>query len=361
MEIIAKNAFPMCFIGNNKFLLYRNGNIIEYDAVRLKALGKYRIENSFCERILGRLPLLLRFFRLGVQCAIPVNDTAVCYSLKGGIFEYDIEEHKKYGPSNLGEGIKPLAFSLIKNIPGFNDTIAFGGYMGNPLKKRVSIYGRKAANKWETLYTFDEGKINHVHALIPDVKNECVWIFTGDFGDAAGIWQAKKNFKEVEPVLIGKQIYRGCVGFPVDGGLLYATDSHLEKNSIRFLKRTENGWSSEKIMDTSGSCIQGCKVGDKYFFDSCVEGIGSFKNLFHFLVSKERGPGILDSMVRIYGGNLLEGFHEIYSQEKDNKPISSFQFGMYDFASGENSHDYILFRQMSTKKNCLSTIKLSVL
>ncbi len=360
MEIIAKNSFPMCFMGGNRFLLYHCGSIIEYDALSMKKLRKYRVDRSFREKILGGIPWLLRFFRLGVQCAIPINDSTVCFSLKKGIFEYNLEEERLDGPSNIVNGIKPLVFTQIRNIPGFDDMIAFGGYMGNPLKHRVDIYGRKSVNKWEILYTFDEGKINHVHALIPDLINECVWIFTGDFGDAAGIWQAKNNFKEVTPILIGEQMYRGCVGFPVEGGLLYATDSHLERNSIRIMKKTTDGWKSEKLLDTSGSCIQGCQAGKYYFFDSCVEGLGEFKNLLHFIFSKKRGPGILDSKVRIYGGNLQEGFKEIYAQEKDNMPISSFQFGMYDFASGENSHDYILFRQMSTRKNCLSTIKLLI-
>lgn len=358
MEIIAKNSFPMCFMGNDRFLLYTNGSVVEYDASTMKKLKKHRVIRSFRESFLGRIPWFLRLFRLGVQCSIPIDDCSVCFSIKKGIYEFNLKEEILYGPANLTKGIKPLAFAHIKGIPGFDDMIAFGGYMSNPIKHKVSIYGRKRVNEWSTLFTFDEGKINHVHALIPDDQNECVWIFTGDFGDAAGIWQAKNNFKEVIPILTGKQKYRSCVGFPVKGGLLYATDSHLERNSIRMLIKTENGWSSKKILDTTGSCIQGCKAGDYYFFDSCVEGLGEFKNLLHFILSKERGSGILDSKVKIYFGNIEKGFKEIYAQEKDNMPISSFQFGMYDFASGENIHDYILFRQMSTERNCLSTIKL---
>ena len=358
MEVIAKNSFPMCFMGGNRYLLYHCGSIAECDASSMKMLKKYSVDNSFKEKILGGIPWLLRFFRLGVQCAIPVDDKTVCFSLKKGIFEYNLQEERLYGPSIIPKGIMPLAFTQIRNVPGFDDMIAFGGYFGNPDKHSVDIYGRRGVNKWDVLYTFGEGQINHVHALIPDPGNECVWIFTGDFGDAAGIWQAKNNFKEVSPILIGKQIYRGCVGFPVEDGLLYATDSHMESNSIRIMKKSGDAWVSEKIMDTSGSCIQGCKAGDKYFFDSCVEGLGEFKNFIHFVFNKTRGPGILDSTVRIYGGNLQEGFKVVYSQEKDDMPISSFQFGMYDFAAGENPHDYILFRQMSTKDNCLSTVKL---
>lgn len=59
----------------------------------------------------------------------------------------------------------------------------------------VRIYKRINAKYWGPIYTFEKEAINHIHNIIPDEKNKCVWILTGDFDNAAAIWRATDNLK----------------------------------------------------------------------------------------------------------------------------------------------------------------------
>ena len=170
---------------------------------------------------------------------------------------------------------------------------------------------------------------------------------------------ATDGFSVVEPVLLGNQEYRGCVGFPTSSGLLYATDSQFIHNSIRMLQEQGGTYESKFLFPLNGSCIYGCKVGDKYVFETSVEGVGIYRNLLHFLISRKPGPGIISKKICLYTGNIEDGFKETYCQEKDCLPFS-FQFGTFQFPAGDNETNNIVFKQIAVKKNDLSTIIMNL-
>lgn len=118
-----------------------------------------------------------------------------------------------------------MIFTNVKSIKGFDDCICFGGYRDNIDKEPVHIYKRTEIDKWDIVHTFKSGEINHVHNIVADPYRDCLWAFTGDFDEASAIWKITNNFKKVERVLCNNQKYRGCVIFPVNEGLLYATDA----------------------------------------------------------------------------------------------------------------------------------------
>lgn len=107
--------------------------------------------------------------------------------------------------------------------------------------------------------------MEHIHNVIPDPYRKCLWIFSGDFGDNAAIWKVTENFGKVERAFYGDQKYRACVVHALPEGLLYATDSPVDKDFI-FLFNPESGELKE-IMPIAGSCIYGCKWKDKYVFE----------------------------------------------------------------------------------------------
>src|SRR5450759_4611385 len=95
------------------------------------------------------------------------------------------------------------------------------------------------------------------------------------------------------PAALGKQIYRACVAFPTQQGIIYATDSQLEKNYICLLHETKGRWESKILHEINGSCIYGCKVGRHFVFSTSTEPGMVKKSTLLTLLDQRPGPGIL--------------------------------------------------------------------
>ena len=257
-----------------------------------------------------------------------------------------------------GEGVRPLVFSDVKGIEGIDDGIYFGTYQSVSSKNPVHIFKRTGVDQWKTVHTFELGSVEHIHNVIPDPYRKCLWIFSGDFGNNAAIWKVTEHFGKVERVFYGDQMYRACVINVLPEGLLYATDSPLDKDYI-FLLNPESGELNE-LMPIAGSCIYGCQWKDQFVFESSVEPSGKYKNKLDFLFSKKIGPGIQDRYVRIYCGNLENGFKEIYKEKKDCLPYATFQFGAVKFPIGVNNSDTLYFQPIATKKNDLRLMTMEI-
>jgi len=292
-------------------------------------------------RILSKSRLFKRILRLNVYCSIKINDNQLLISEKGNIYCVDLSSAKvvldKANPPN----IKPLSFSNIYGIEGFYNLTCYGEYVRNSAKSSIKIMGRDTAGNWECLHIFSAGEVGHVHSLAPDPYRNCVWIFTGDYGDAAAIWCATDNFKHVKCVLKGKQQYRASIGYPVADGVIYATDSHLERNSIRFLKTGKNSLSNEKLYDLNGSCIYSMKLGRRFFFSTSFEPGQPTGRFFYDLIDTKPGPGILSSYCDVIAGNIDEGFEPVMKWKADKWPKRLFQFGSIIFPISVSSNDYL--------------------
>lgn len=337
---------PLCFLPSNKLVCYKNGNIHVYE--NGVCIDKFRIICSFNELILSRIKLLNRLFRLGIRSAISLSENIIITSIGNNIREIDIKSRRISFGFKLSNGIRPLIFTEVKDIFGFDDGFYFGAYLSNPNKNPVSIYKRITKDFWQPVYTFDKGAINHIHNLIPDKFRNCVWIFTGDFAESAAIWKATNNFKTVTKIFSNHQKYRGCVGFPIKEGLLYATDSPFEQNKIYLL---DNTYTLKNICEINGSCIYGCQVEEDFIFSTTVEPDGRNINLWNFMFSTKRGIGIKDDNVYLYKGNLKDNFSIIYKEKKDFLPYCSFQFGVFKFPYGVNNTDKLYVHPIATEND----------
>lgn len=350
MKIVASNTTPLCYMPDGRLVCYRHGDIIVYGESNEMSFSLFA---SFNERIIGRCRLAYRLLRLGIRAALAIDDNHIVFSIKNYLYELDIESGKLSKGYYCGEGIRPLIFSQVREIEGFDNGLYFGGYIDNMDKKPVHIYKRIGTDQWEIIYTFSQGTINHIHNIIPDPYRHCLWIFTGDFDEAAAIWKVTDNFKQVERVLCNNQKYRGCVAYALPEGLLYATDAPFADNFIYLLNPKDI--SVKKIFPISGSCIYGCQWKDKFVFSSTVEG-DMFKNKIEFLFSRNKGVGIKDYYIHMYMGSIQEGFNEIYKEEKDCMPIYSFQFGVFKFPCGDNYSNSLFFQPVATKHNDLNLL-----
>lgn len=353
---IGNKLSPLCFLPCGKLICYKAGKLL---VMQDGEIGKsYQLFTSKKETLLGRSRVLFRLLRLGIRAAIALDEEHILLSVGNMIHEFDLSTGKLSKGYFCGEGVRPLVFSDVKGIEGIDDGIYFGTYQSVSSKNPVSIFKRVDVDKWETVFTFELGSVEHIHNVIPDPYRKCLWIFSGDFGDNAAIWKVTENFGKVEREFYGDQKYRACVINVLPEGLLYATDSPLDKDYI-ILLNLESGKLNE-LKSISGSCIYGCQWKELFVFESSVEPSGKYKNKLDFLFSKKIGPGIQDRYVRIYCGNLENGFKEIYKEKKDCLPYATFQFGAVKFPAGVNNSDTLYFQSIATKRNDLRLMSMKM-
>lgn len=356
MEIIpiTKQTSPLCFLPDGKLVCYKHGDILIFeDKNEVRRLSLF---NSSRERYWGRFKLISRFLRLGVRAAETLDDERIVLSIGNMLYELNVNTGDLSNGFFCGEGIRPLLFTKVANIEGFEAGIYFGGYLGNMDKNPVNVYHRVGEDRWEVVYTFPNGAINHIHAIVNDPYRNCLWIFTGDFDESAAIWKVTDGFNRVERVACNDQKYRGCVVFALSEGLLYATDAPFADDFIYLMN--PHTYEVKELFPIDGSCIYGCHWKDKYVFSSTVEGDGRNMSRMEWLFTRKRGAGIKDNFVHMYCGNLKEGFHEIYKEKKDGMPYYTFQFGVFKFPYGINKTDALYFQPVATKKNDLSLMAI---
>ncbi len=342
-------------LGPNELLLSKHNHLFIYSLVTNSYSYILSLPCPFYIKVFSRIKLFSRLFRLGVRLGLSITENKVLVVFNNFFYEICIIKKSYQVVFSLPRGNRPLNIANVHNIKGFDNSLYFGEYFSNFSKDSVNIYKRLFDGSWEIVFTFPKGTIEHVHSIVPDAYRECLWVLTGDFDNAAGIWMVKNNFNEIEPVLIGKQIFRACVAFPEPEGLIYATDSQFETNSIRLLKKSNDKWVSECICEINGPAIYGCKVKSNLFFSTSVEGDSVSKNFFFKYLDNKPGPGIIDKSSHIVGGNLKKGFKVLRTNKKDIFPFIFFQFGVVTFPTGLNDTDFLYGFNIALTKNDLDS------
>lgn len=351
---VEKSLTPLCFLPSGMLVCYRRGDVLILDEDRLvKSIPVFKSKK---ERVFGRCRYLYRLLRMGVRAAWALNEENVLLSVGSMIYELDLISGQLSEGFFCGDGIRPLIFTQVQGISSVDDGIYFGGYLGNREKKPVSVYKRVAKDDWTVIYTFPQGAINHVHTIVNDPYRDCLWIFTGDFDEAAAIWKVTDNFIKVERVCCNNQKYRGCVVFALPEGLLYATDAPFVNNYIFLMQLSD--YSIKTIAPIDGSSIYGCQWQNKYVFSTTVEADGRDTSRMEFYFGRKRGAGIKDDFVHMYCGNLEEGFKEIYKEKKDYMPYYTFQFGVFKFPYRKNNTDTLYFQPVATWENDLKLMRI---
>lgn len=359
-----KYYFPLCYVDEYIVLMYHYGFLCLVDIDKKTVIKKKKFISTFRETVLARSGLVFRAMRLGARTGTYIgDDTALVVA---GKTVYEINTQTLDAKERFSNGMsRPMAFGVVDGIEGLKNAVYWGEYRGNPNKEPIRVYRRTSSGMWEVVYTFPDGCITHVHNIVPDRYNKCIWIFTGDFGDGSTIWRTTNDFKTVEPVMRGNQLYRGCIAFPTKEGLIYATDSPFADDFICKLYWDNGNWLVKKLCSISGSCIYGMQLDENTFaFQTTVEPDGRKNgNRWVFFFGRKRGYGIKDDYVHLFVGNPKEGFRDVYQSKKDWLPYILFQFGTFQFpnkselfAKRRNNGSTLLpFYSMSTRKHNMET------
>jgi hypothetical protein len=319
--------------------------------------NSYTITCYFPKTALSRISsinnAIRRLLRADIRFAFRIDSGYLIFVRVGKFYKLDERDNSVTELFDLPSGSRPLNFTKI-SIENFDEGVYFGEYFSNAEKGPVRIYKFECSGLTE-VYQFPSGELNHIHNLIEDPYRKCIWILAGDFGMSAAIYRADNNFKNVERVKFGSQLYRSCVAFPCSEGLLYATDSQFETNFICVLREKNGVHTHEKIGMLNGPSIFGTQWKDKYVFSTSVEAIND-GNIIQRYLRRKRGPGIKENFSEIKLGTIAEGFKSCYTNEKDILPFILFQFGNIFFPTGVNESEKLVFTNIALKKNDFSTL-----
>ena len=231
-------------------------------------------------------------------------------------------------------GTRPLHITAVPS-----GTIFWGEYFDNPAREEVHIYASTDSGAtWSVAYTFPQGAIRHVHNIVHDPWQECLWVLTGDYGDECRILRAACDFSRVEAALQGKQQARAVAAVPTDDGLFFSTDTPLESN---FIYRLDRHQELLQVASISTSSIYGCRVGSRLFFSTMVEPSE---------VNRERH-------VRVYGCGThgRQEWHSQVSWKKDSWPMGLFQYGNAFLPDGDNATSFLALTTIAVRSDDLTT------
>jgi len=337
MMAAAANVFPSASVGAPKLtkiavfpglrvLCWKNGNLYAsrgYELLR----GKVTREDSslawesagvwragLVRRCTSRVRLASRLCRDGFHALAVLSSGHIVGAVPGKIILLAPAEPEFRASYKLLRGTRPLHITA-----GLNDHLVWGEYIDNPQRAEVHIYGSTDRGEhWDVAYTFPKGAIRHVHNIVYDKWENCLWVLTGDNGTECRIMRAACDFSNVEVVLSGKQQAR-CVGLiPTRDAIYFASDTPLEPNYVYRLNRRGNLTQVAKL---NSSSISACRVGEALFFSTMVEP----------------GEVNLEQNVWIYGSSDGTQFAPLLKWEKDRWPMGLFQYGNAVFPEGNNT------------------------
>jgi len=164
----------------------------------------------------------------------------------------------------IQRGTRPLG--LAQTASG---AVFWGEYYANKSRDSVHVYGSlDGGRRWEIAHTFEAGCIRHVHNIVYDRFEDCLWMVTGDADAESRVIRVSSDWREMRTVLSGSQQTRVLALVPTEQALYFATDTPSETNHIYRLRR---GGTPEPLAVIAGSGMRGCRVGRALFFSSGVE------------------------------------------------------------------------------------------
>ncbi len=340
------------------YIGYRKGSLYVRNAGEKER--KIRLFSGV-KHLLSKSRLFERLMRLEPRCAAACENGALI-SCGGRVIRCDAKNGSLTPELKFRGGMHDtLSFCQIRDLKGFPDCVCFGDYWGNPKAEEASVWAR-TLDGWKKAFSFPAGHVKHIHGIVADTFRSQLIILTGDSDGESGIWSLKSGFSGIEPILKGSQKCRACVAFPMEIGILYATDTPLEENGIYLAYEDGDGWSSKLICPIPGPCIYGASARAEdgkvfYLFATSVEPdsrLGSLRYLF----ARKPGPGVSDRYTHLICGNIENGFKETARYKKDIWPMALFQFGNMQFPAGSMKN--ILLTPQSTVKYDGKTVVISL-
>jgi hypothetical protein len=297
--------------------------------VRQHTIATYRAPSW--RRITSSMTLTFRLVRDGFH-ALAIHSAHLIAAVAGAIVALHPGETEFRVKHKVVRGSRPLHICAVPD-----GAIYFGEYFDNRERSEVHVYGSEDhGNSWNIAYTFPKGAIRHVHNIVYDRWQNCLWMLTGDNGDECRIMRASRDLKNIETVLSGDQQARAVALVPTADGIYFSSDTPLETNHIYHLDRSAN---LSAVSDLPSSSIYGCSVSDNIFFSTMVEPSA---------INKE-------SSAYLFGRIGTGQWSRCLGWQKDGWHKGLFQYGNVMLPDGENSTDILAASTVAVKSGDLQT------
>jgi len=265
--------------------------------------------------------LSARLFRDGFHAMAVLPSGELIGAVAGAIVTLRPNEREFRVTHRITRGTRPLHITAVPS-----GAVYWGEYFDNAARDEVHIYASADQGlTWNIAYTFPKGAVRHVHNIVHDPWEDCLWIFTGDYGDECRILRASCDLRSIAVLMQGKQQTRAVAAVPTKDAIYFSTDTPLESN---FIYRLDRHGSLSQLAPISSSSIYGCRVANHVFFSTMVEP----SEVNH------------DRAVRIYGSDVENGgswLPTLKSWQKDFWPMGLFQYGNAFFPDGNNTTPFL--------------------
>lgn len=340
LRVKRTGKYTLLYTGEQESLSYKKGVLYFHQQPEDCPKPIVSLPGSAIRHFLCRIRLMERMLRLEPRCAFRLEENLFLVSWSGGIWRIDVTKGTIEKEHDYRNGMNnPLDFADLTSLSRIDTALVYGEYFSNPDKKAVSVFARKE-NRWEEIYTFPTGTIQHIHRILPDTVNNRALILTGDDDSSSGIWETRDGFRTVQPLLVGSQRYRACVAFPNAKGIIYATDTPLQENAIYQVLESKNGISIHKHFSMPGPCIFGMQVqlsnGEYHYAMATSVEPDSRLSGWRYKLTYCLGDGVSDRKSHLIMGNDQKGFSDQLSLRKDCLPMTLFQFGNIKFPQQEH-------------------------
>jgi hypothetical protein len=295
-----------------------------------RTVGRYRPE--WWRNLSCRNRLSFRLVRDGFHGVAILPQGNIVAAVPGAIATLRAGESEFRVTHRLTRGTRPLHITATPD-----GRVFWGEYFDNPQRDEVHIYvSRDQGLTWEVAHRFGRGSIRHVHNILFDRRENCLWIFTGDYGAECRILRASLDFKTVDEVAGGSQQTRAVAAVVHEDGLYFASDTPLERNFIYFLSRRGR---LARIGELPSSSIYACRNRGGMFFSTMVE-------------PSEVNPS---QSVSVFGSGDGAEWEWLAGWKKDGWSMKFFQYGNAFLPDGENATDLLAVSTIAVEGADLQT------
>lgn len=294
------------------YRLFRATVSCDSASVEWELVGRWSA--AWWRHLTGRTRLTSRLVRDGFHALAVLPSGSLVAAVPGAIVTLRTGEREFRVTHRITRGTRPL--HIVATPEG---RVYWGEYFDNAARDEVHIYGSvDSGESWKIVHTFERGAIRHVHNVVYDHGNNCLWVLTGDYTGECRVLRVSTDFDRIETVLSGNQQTRAVAAVPSKGSLFFATDTPLEQNHVY---RMDHEGSPIKLAPLSSSSIYGCAAGGAVFFSTMVEP----------------SPANPDQWVRLYGCRAPGDWRTLASWQKDRWSMRFFQYGNAFLPDGENA------------------------
>lgn len=317
-------------------ILWRRGTLYRADfaLTRLERLCALPTRSPILTRFAP--PLIARILRFGIRSSALIDNGILLIAQRGTIFAVSLAQGAWRVDFQVPDGRRLLSLSAIETASG--ERIAcFGDYFHNRDGAEVGIWRRSAGadGTWTRSAAFAPGQIDHVHAVV-QTRDRRVWILTGDLAHAAGIWRSDPALDQLDPVVVGAQMYRACWLWQAPDGIChYATDSNVSENRHMC-------FADDRAIEP-GALLRGSSIyagaGEGYVaFSTSIEPGEPTGNMVRDFTTRRPGPGAIGDCAAIH---VIEDgrLSSVFSARMDGWPLRLAQFASFSFPGGEMPAD----------------------